>query len=71
MKVNTQWMLDSQDVFRKILDSARNGDEAALGRLRGAIIETTNALTGKQLVIICEMIFNDIDGMIKGIANAN
>lgn len=71
MSTNLQWILESQDAFRKILDSARDGDEAALARLRGAIIETTNALTGKQLVVICEMIFNDIDGMIRGIADAN
>lgn len=71
MNVNPEWLLERRDLLRKMIDSARDGNGLAISSLRAAIIDTINALTGKQIVFICEMIFKDIDEMIKGIADAN
>ena len=71
MGVNAELLLKRRELLRKMIDSARNGNELSISSLRAAIVDTTNALPGWQIVLISEMIFNDIDGVIKGIADAN
>lgn len=71
MGVNAELLLKRRELLRKMIDSARNGNELSISSLRAAIVDTTNAAPGWQIVLISEMIFNDIDGVIKGIADAN